>query len=130
MQADPKNISLHYTVGMLYQLAGAPQKVCDHLYAAYMLAPEHTDPQLLFHLANNLKAIDENEAAVNFYALAIGICPLLAPTFLLSCNNLSFVFTFEDFCTRCMRAVRSFWIPSCRQGARRICQLGSRLDLS
>ena len=71
-QADPKNITLHYTVGMLYQLAGRPQEVCDHLYEAYMLAPGQTDPQLLFHLANNLKAIGENEAAVNFYAMAIG----------------------------------------------------------
>jgi tetratricopeptide (TPR) repeat protein len=74
-QADPKNVSLHYTVGMLYQLAGRPQEVCDHLYEAYMLAPEATDPQLLFHLANNLKAIGENDAAVNFYALAIGEAP-------------------------------------------------------
>ena len=73
-QADPKNVSLHYTVGMLYQLAGEPQKVCDHLYEAYMLDPERCDPQLLFHLANNLKAIGENDAAVDFYAQAIGWC--------------------------------------------------------
>ena len=39
-QADPKNVSLLYTVGMLYQLAGRPQEVCDHLYKAYLLDPE------------------------------------------------------------------------------------------
>jgi len=59
---------------MLYQLAGRPQEVCDHLYEAYLLDPEHCDPQLLFHLANNLKAIGENDAAVDFYAQAIGQC--------------------------------------------------------
>ena len=57
---------------MLYQLAGRPQEVCDHLYEAYILDPESCDPQLLFHLANNLKAIGENDAAVDFYAQAIG----------------------------------------------------------
>jgi hypothetical protein len=82
-QDDPKNISLHYTVGMLYQLAGRPQEVCDHLYQAYQVGgPDHVDPQLLFHLANNLKAIGENEAAVDFYGLAIGPFPtvFLFPT--------------------------------------------------
>mmetsp|Transcript_1581 Transcript_1581/g.4781 ORF Transcript_1581/g.4781 Transcript_1581/m.4781 type:complete len:423 (-) Transcript_1581:821-2089(-) len=72
---DPRNISLRYTVGMLYQLAGDAEKVCDNLYAAYQQDPERCGPELLFHLANNLKAIGENEAAVNFYALAISKLP-------------------------------------------------------
>jgi hypothetical protein len=96
--ADPHNLSLRYTTGMLYQLAGQPQQVsspppssaflavygrsgeahlplfppppqvCDHLYAAYRASPPQAPPELLFHLANNLKAIGENEAT----------CPLLS----------------------------------------------------
>jgi hypothetical protein len=100
-QADPKNVSLHYTVGMLYQLAGRPQEVCDHLYEAYMLAPEATDPQLLFHLANNLKAIGENDAAVNFYALAIGQVPEGAVNWVLASISL-------DYVGRPQEAVRGF----------------------
>ena len=73
---DPKNISLKYTVGLLYQLAGRPQEVCDYLYSAYRMDPDRASPELFFHLANNLKAIGETEAAVNFYALAIGASPI------------------------------------------------------
>ena len=73
--SDPKNTSLRYTVGLLYQLAGRPQEVCDYLYDVYKQDPERVSPELYFHLANNLKAIGETEAAVNFYALAIGAAP-------------------------------------------------------
>eukprot|EP00960_Hanusia_phi_P036726 752489-Hanusia_phi.AAC.3 len=77
---DPHNISLRYTVGMLYQLAGEAEKVSSvsltdsvrsDLSEAYQADPEGCGPELLFHLANNLKAIGENEAAINFYALAM-----------------------------------------------------------
>ncbi len=74
--ADPKNASLKYTIGLLYQLAGKPQQVCDHLYGVYLMDPSSASPDLFFHLANNLKAIGETEAAVNFYALAIGAAPV------------------------------------------------------
>jgi tetratricopeptide (TPR) repeat protein len=73
--SDPKNASLRYTAGLLYQLAGRPQEVCDYLYAVYRMDPERASPELFFHLANNLKAVGETEAAVNFYALAIGATP-------------------------------------------------------
>ncbi len=72
---DPKNHSLRYTLGMLYQLASRPKQVCDNLHAAYIGSPGSAPPELLFHLANNLKAIGENEAAVQFYSLAIGLMP-------------------------------------------------------
>jgi hypothetical protein len=75
MVQDPKNHSLRFTLGMLYQLASRPKQVCDNLHAAYIGSPQSAPPELLFHLANNLKAIGENEAAVNFYALAIGLMP-------------------------------------------------------
>ena len=100
-QADPKNVSLLYTVGMLYQLAGRPQEVSDHLYKAYLLDPERTDPQLLFHLANNLKAIGENDAAVNFYALAIGQVPTNAVNWVLAAISL-------DYTGRPQDSVRAF----------------------
>ncbi len=50
---DPKNISLRYTIGLLYQLAGRPQEVCDYLYSAYQMDPHRATPELFFHLANN-----------------------------------------------------------------------------
>ncbi|KAJ1468037.1 hypothetical protein T484DRAFT_1856744 [Baffinella frigidus] len=99
--ADPRNVSLRYTTGMLYQLAGQPQQVCDHLYAAYTEDPNQAPPELLFHLANNLKAIGENDAAIRFYAAAIGIVPT-------ALVNLVLISITLDFVGRPAEAVRGF----------------------
>eukprot|EP00961_Rhodomonas_salina_P133387 1794742-Rhodomonas_salina.1 len=114
-QADPKNVSVLYTAGMLYQLAGQHQKVRNstlrspatpwpaltQVLAAYMLDPGGVHPELLFHLANNLKAIGENEAAVNFYSLAIGAHPLGPVNWVLISISL-------DFIGRPLEAVRGY----------------------
>lgn len=89
--ADPKNVSVLYSLGMLYQLAGKPKEVCDNLHGAYIESEGGTPPELLFHLANNLKAIGENDAAINFYFLAITMQPEAPVNWVLASISLDFV---------------------------------------
>lgn len=88
---DPKNVSVLYSLGMLYQLAGNPREVCDNLHGAYIESEGATPPELLFHLANNLKAIGENDAAINFYFLAITMQPEAPVNWVLASISLDFV---------------------------------------
>eukprot|EP00292_Cryptomonas_paramecium_P015530 CAMPEP_0113667794 /NCGR_PEP_ID=MMETSP0038_2-20120614/3639_1 /TAXON_ID=2898 /ORGANISM="Cryptomonas paramecium" /LENGTH=127 /DNA_ID=CAMNT_0000583459 /DNA_START=191 /DNA_END=571 /DNA_ORIENTATION=- /assembly_acc=CAM_ASM_000170 len=78
-------------MGLLYQLANKPQEVCDSMYKAYVLNPNAATPDLFFHLANNLKAIGDTEAAVNFYALAIRMIPAGPVNWVLMSISLDFL---------------------------------------